>query len=158
MKLRIAQEQEQLISLETGKLAKEKGYNWKQSGCWIETDAPGKFILSEHGHITDNNKPGWRTISAPTQGLLQKWFRDVHQVYIDIMTDGTADPKFCYIIYKFIGNPRNLAEREWYWVGEEGLEGEDEDYNLYSDLYYTYEEALEEGLYKALTMIKDEDN
>ena len=61
-----------------------------------------------------------------------------------VRMDETAEPKYWYIVYKFIGNPNDLTEKEWYWdkgVRSEGLER-------------TYEASLEEGLIEALKLIK----
>lgn len=75
---------------------------------------------------------------------LQQWLREEHQIIIDIQTDCTSNPKYCYQINIFKGNPRDLAEMEWGWYFHK-----QEDWCL----YYTYEEALEAGLQEALTLI-----
>jgi len=70
---------------------------------------------------------------APTYAQAFSWFRDKHQLYHEIQIDQTTEPKFCFTIAKFIGNPKDLTEKEWYWD------------NIPNDdtwgLYITYEEA-----------------
>ena len=80
-----------------------------------------------------------------TQTSLQKWLREVHQIYVDIDIDQTTAPKFCYMICRFIGNPMNLAAEEWDW--ENHPNGEN------WHLHRKWEDALEEGLFKALKLI-----
>lgn len=87
---------------------------------------------------------GWRTCrnseipkhytSAPLKSQVLEWFRNVHQLFGEVHTDCTTEPKFCYAVNRFIGNPENLSEREWKW--EDGL---------YSVLYRTRELA-EDGV------------
>ena len=138
---------EQLISFETAKLAKEKGFS-------IICDYVYDIVADEvNPVITRNQQPSGnflsyfhdRFISTPTQSLLQKWLREVHQIYVQIETDQTTYPKFCYSIARFIGNPNNLSEKEWYW--------DKLPYNENWSLHRKYEEALEEGLQEALKMV-----
>lgn len=129
---------EKRVSLEVGKLAKEKGFN-------IETYSVD--------YMVDGNYPGERGACvscteyapAPTQSLLQKWLREVHQIYVDVDLDQTTYPKFCYMISRFIGNPTNLAAEEWDW--ENYPNGEN------WGLHRKWEDALEEGLFEALKLI-----
>lgn len=86
---------------------------------------------------------------APTQSTLQKWLREVHNVFITISTDCTSYPKFCYSIDRFIGNPNNLAEREWYWDSFSIKEWY---------LYKSYEEALEYALEEAMALLTKDKN
>lgn len=129
---------EQLISFETAKLAAEKGFN-------IET--------RNSDYMVDGNYPGkigacvscTTYVPCPNQTLLQKWLREVHQIYVDIDIDQTTAPKFCYMISRFIGNPMNLAAEEWDW--ENHPNGEN------WHLHRKWEDALEEGLFEALKLI-----
>lgn len=59
---------EQLISLETAKLAKEKGFDWKTEQSW-------SYIIGVDGkHFLNYNI--YKGYSAPTQAFLQKWLRE----------------------------------------------------------------------------------
>lgn len=129
---------EQYITIETAKLAAEKGFN-------IET--------RNSDYMVDGNYPGeigaciscTAYVPCPNQTLLQKWLREVHQIYVDIDIDQTTAPKFCYMISRFIGNPTNLAAEEWDW--ENHPNGEN------WHLHRKWEDALEEGLFEALKLI-----
>jgi hypothetical protein len=127
--------EEKLISLKTAKLAKEKGYNWKQSGCYLH---PPKFILSPHGHIQNHNKYKERSVySAPTQALLQKWLREKHNVYCEVhsFTDDKGNKKYESIVFS------ELFEDDW-----------SEDIN-FDDVFNTYEDALEDTFEPALNLL-----
>ena len=107
--------EEKYITFETAKLAKEKGFDFK-------------------GYV-----------GYCTQALLQKWLREVHQIYVDIDIDQTTAPKFCYMISRFIGNPTDLAAEEWGWQNlPNGVDW---------GLHRKWEDALEEGLFEALKLI-----
>jgi hypothetical protein len=74
-------------------------------------------------------------ISQPTYQQVFTWFRRRHNIFPEILTDCTAEPKFCYTYTRFFGNPNDLSSEEWGW--EEGIGGN-------SLLYRTFEEAEEE--------------
>lgn len=70
---------EQLISFETAKFAKQKGFDCDCNNIHVEN--------SEATYIQDAGKPypmGSKTYDAPTQSLLQKWLRDEKEVIIEI--------------------------------------------------------------------------
>ena len=64
---------EQLISFETAKLAKEKGY---KLDIWLNYIDP--------------------IINFPTQSLLQKWIKDVNKIHIEPIFQGWADLHHSY--------------------------------------------------------------
>lgn len=86
---------ERIISFETAKLAKEKGF---KIPCYRHYNKEGKLIEHslENGSSTDvefeveledlnenfNYYP--ERFNAPTQSLLQKWLREEHDVYLNI--------------------------------------------------------------------------
>jgi hypothetical protein len=82
--------------------------------------------------------------SAPTLEQAINWLMDKHQIFIDIETDCTSYPKFAYSVNKFVGNPKDLAEKEWYW-------GHPKPSNWF--LYRTRKEAIEEAIKFAITLI-----
>lgn len=153
--------QEELVSFETAVLAKEKGFVNGTKGCFIvykedninpkgdKGTKKGEFEYCKRFSLKNgelDSDEDYNYLERPTQSLLQKWLREVHQIYIQIETDQTTYPKFCYSISRFIGNPNNLSEKEWYW-----------DKLPYSEnwsLHRKYEEALEEGLQEALKLIE----
>jgi hypothetical protein len=124
---------EQLITFETAKLAKEKGFKIKQKkGYFSEVETP--------------TNSGYRTLPefgfAPTQSLLQKWIREAHdiQVYSQSYTvrGGKQGKRFGDYIY--VINPL---------YGEHVLMEDARD-----SKFQTYEGALEIGLQEALKLIK----
>ena len=114
---------EQLVSFDTAKLAKEKGfkvkdnylYKWynelKQVHQWmyLQTNEEVEFL-------------------APTQSLLQKWLREVHEILLWV-------------------EPITIDRWEFGINYPNGGFGDAKEYN-------TYEEALEIGLQEALKLIK----
>ena len=137
-----------LVSFTVAKLAKEKGFNtpciyyynkegelpdrYESSGSSTDTDVP---IYLEEFEENFNSK-GWVGdvfCSAPTQSLLAKWLREKHKLHITIFSSSQQSWMFR------ITKPHQKLE--------EGLYGED---------FYTYEEALEKGLYQALKLIPND--
>jgi len=125
-----------LISFETAKSAKEKGF----------TEGDHKTIYTELGNIMydeDGYSPEVYLL-APSQNLLQKWLREVHKYHItiNIKYDHSTESVSGFIIKIF--NLNQQFPYIWYC-----------DLHLLEDgLYQTYEEALEVGLQEALKLIK----
>lgn len=86
---------EQEISLQTAKLAKLKGFDWECRGYYYpngkfeNTYQEGFGRLNWNKDIFSINKFEVKGLaekySAPTQSLLQKWLRDVHNIHINIL-------------------------------------------------------------------------
>src|SRR5690554_273098 len=115
---------EELVTFQVAKLAKEKGFNIGCKEGWV------KHFISGNNYIIDDlgNK---HEIERPTQALLQKWLREVHEIHITIFSKSQES-----WMYRITKKGQSL---------EEGLYGED---------FNSYEEALEVGLFEALTLIK----
>jgi hypothetical protein len=131
------------INLETAKLAKEKGYDESCSSVFVD----GK--PKELGGIQRKNSTYQNQITRPIQSDLQKWLRDVHNIFVEVNTDCTSAPKFSFNIKQFVGNPNDLSEKEWDWI----FPVQNENWGLDR----TYEISLEAGLQEALKLIGDED-
>ena len=129
--------EEQLISFDTAKLAKEKGFNIPTISYY---NPKGRSEESE-GYMTERLEcSNWNDgqgsypthakdveCSAPTQSLLQKWLREVHNTDV-------------YCIPWIYENKRVYD----FFVNYEGE----------SRAYSSYEKALEVGLQEALKLIK----
>ena len=128
--------QEQLISFETAKLAKEKGFDIPQNKMYSFGSEMFSSILEIKFH--DGNKHecsiepyNWngkigvtstKYYSAPTQSLLQKWLREVHKKDV-----------YCWPCESQIDDSNTT------WTSGKSVG--------------TYEEALEVGLINALKSI-----
>ena len=118
---------EQLISFETAKLAKEKGFDIEVNQYFKEAFPEN---LMNHNVNCNFNKYIELCCSAPTQSLLQKWLREIfgYEVLLDI--DLNLDYFVC------------IKHRD------KGLLFESK------NTFKTYEEALEKGLQESLKLIK----
>lgn len=135
--------EEQLVSFETAKLAKAKGFNklcfyyYNKIGELIEPEENWSNTIVEFTvdltDLLDNyNNKYQENYSAPTQSLLQKWLREEYDIHIAV-TPFILNNKNRYYAILYYDDPENS--------------GNDEDFN-------TYEEALEEGLQEALKLLK----
>ena len=145
--------EEQLISFETAKLAKEKGYSNGSGTLYIQyhesyvydedPNHPESYkkneIRMEEYYTINNSKPYdisneyYTQYEAPTQSLLQKWFREIHHINCRVASNSLI----CHF-------PMN------------GILEEDGEQMCGPKLIIckTYEEALEMGLQEALKLIK----
>ena len=115
---------EQLISFNTAKLAKEKGFNLNESAK--VGFSPDGLELSESFWNYHCNEKG--SIARPTQSLLQKWLREVCKISV-----------LCHVWNGLLAH---------YCITS--VAGK---HNTQTRIYDTYEEALEEGLQKAIQLI-----
>ena len=118
---------EQLITFETAKLAKEKGFDVVSDELWVNnyTGLPWR-----KWKIDKNQGYHMSSYSAPTQSLLQKWLREEKEIGIVVQSDWCNG--------EFNGY-------EFHTEDEEGL--------TQGDTFETYEQALEAGLIEALKLI-----
>jgi len=130
---------EQLITFETAKLAKEKGFKfnedsedfYKYSGYYnYGRIGDGEWSLNT---VYDIETLHWGSelteiIDTPTQSLLQKWLREIHNIDVNVLPYNNI--KKYYEVYV------NLAVTTW-------------------SGYSTYEKALEIGLLEGLKLLED---
>lgn len=118
---------EQLITFNTAKSAKEKGYT-------VLIENIQMYGSQNIPQLEPYNETRWVLYKdyclAPTQSLLQKWLRDVHKIFVLILHDGKS---FYY----------QIQRPEW----------DNCITNFELNTVFTYEEALENGLLEALKMI-----
>jgi len=121
---------EQLITIETAKLAKEKGFDIPLRSQYYEK---GKITQD----ITDGQKlRGGNFYAVNTQSLLQKWLREKYSFEINIHSFETCG--------------------WWYYIGYIGNNASEIDSSEHEWWFADYEEALEEGLQEALKLISNE--
>ena len=135
---------EQLISFETAKLAKEKGFNIPTISYY---NPKGRSEESE-GYMTErlessnwnNGQGSYPThakdveCSAPTQSLLQKWLREVHDIHINIRTNTVSGGNYFFYLFQ------TRAPFYTLFVSEKNSDN--------------YEKALECALKESLKLIK----
>jgi len=117
--------EEKLITFEAAKLAKEKGFNWPTYDSYSKGNIKPNTLYNSYDFNNDKWFEG--RISAPSQSLLQKWLREIHNINVFVL-------------------PNRYDGKQWYYVV--GLEViSKEDTNM------SYEQALEKGLIEALKLI-----
>lgn len=123
---------EELIKYKTAVLARECGF-----------DEPVKHAYNLNGNLEEysglyNADILGSYLSAPTQSLLQRWLREVHGIHVNPFLSTN------WKVYSYSVLIPSLAQTSSKAVTTTGKD------------FKTYEEALEEGLLHALTMLKDE--
>lgn len=104
----------------------------------------------ESGKLADNlsylHHNHFGQVNAPTYQQAFHFFREKYNLFHEIQIDQTTYPKFCFKIVRFIGNPKDLTEKEWGW------EQIPNDANW--SLFRTYEEAELACLQKLIEIVK----
>jgi hypothetical protein len=137
MKKEIKDLKEDIVSFETAKLAKEKGFLFRgRTNDWLNTTLP----YHEDGTRNLNLCYKGETYGAPTQSLLQKWLREKHHIQVEV--------NYRKFSVKGSDGYFYMAGTTKYWTmdnyfGETLFKG-----------YDTYEQALEAGLRAGLNLIK----
>jgi hypothetical protein len=157
--------EEQLITFETAKLAKEKGFDVECLNFYGKEITLGEFELFQCENRCSEHKNSNNTISVsvPTQALLQKWLREEHKIEVTPMPmfrgkcnyDSFKRDGYTYEIMQI--NPcQFLTWSDFNTCAEdrdEEIKNEGELICLKPSVE-TYESALEEGLIEALKLIK----
>jgi hypothetical protein len=132
--------EDQLILFETAKLAKEKGLSYKDlssfEGSWLcyQLNYPKYKPNWFSGYFTGHDTQNFNTLLlAPTQSLLQKWLREVHNIHIIIVPPGILKIEKSYVSIHTINQTHTI------WFNP--------------DKWISYEESLEKGLLQALKLI-----
>lgn len=132
--------QEEYITLETAKLAKEKGFN--ELVDTLYKDGIFKFntshTLSKFPQSISNNGLSDKCFSAPTKYILERWLRERHNVNIAVY------PTMSY--YRNVETTKYAFTRFHKAVAK-----------FHSDITYeTHDEAFEAALQNALNYIEKE--
>ena len=150
---------EQLISFETAKLAKQKGFKemcfaafhknnrndgYFESGIISQSEYFRFPKMSNGDKIAVLQKDYIHTILRPTQSLLQKWIREVHNIEILI----NRIPPEAVLASK--NNGKNILNNYSYYVWSLNNNPRIANKGSFKN---TYEEALEVGLQEALKLI-----
>lgn len=123
--------QEDIIKFKTAKLAQEKGYIGN-SYSYYGYDTDGELYYNRRQYNDNINFRKTEKYAAPTQSLLQKWLREIHTLRVEVSCDAWGSLTYDYQITT--SDKRDHIES--------------------TDVFLTYEEALEEGLRVALDRIE----
>ena len=145
---------EQLISFETAKLAKEKGFDvpvdslysmYSNNNVIIDNDYLRKYNKFDKKEYikTKNWNLKKKFTSAPTQSLLQKWLREVYNISVNPIPNFKTNLNQYHLGIVFINKG----------VVDATIIKSDAAYKT-TVLFDSYEEALEKGLQEALKLIK----
>ena len=131
---------DELVTFETAKLAKDKGFNKILCKfCFVKGHLLHKKLFVKNLH-----REGQDFYVAPTQSLLQRWLREEHNISVDITTDAFTNDTDNTYVYQCV-----------VWEGVIDKEIMLSKVNLSHEFYEdTYEQALETGLFEALKLIK----
>ena len=129
---------EELVTLKTAKLAKEKGFN---TLCWdyINLEGEKESAMNFIGDTFDEKfifAEEFVDYFLPSQSVLAKWLREVHKIRVLPYQGVSGNFKVDIFTYPI---PNTVGKWERF-------------NNIQS--YNTFEQALEEGLFEALKLIK----
>lgn len=125
---------EELITLETAKLLKEKGFNEYCKDIIREDN--GRMMQSVFRTNKDLPKGAY---SRPTQSIAAKWIRETKNLYISIIRNACG---YGYDICK-ADNGTHITDGIFKGLND-------------GDQWDTYEEALEVGIQEALKLVEEE--
>ena len=139
--------QEELITFETAKLAKEKGFVNGTKGCFIvykedninpkgdKGTKKGEFEYCKRFSLKNgelDSDEDYKYLERPTQSLLQKWLREVYNIHL--------------MIEPFYNEQKVLV------YGFDLITERTEEETIVEKGFKNYEEALEKGLQEALKL------
>lgn len=145
--------EETIVNFKVAKLAKEKGFDLD---CFYAYAKDKELKLCTSSKVTNrpvkytanlirvlNNTDCPNSCLAPTQSLLQKWLREVHNIIV------TSKP------YRDDVSNETDEDIEFQTLWENEILDVKDSYNIFSDytFYHSYEEALEIALYQALLLL-----
>jgi hypothetical protein len=114
--------------------------------CFVWADIYTKENVYMYPTNENNMNQYDETVSIPLFQQAFRWFRDKYNIFPEIVTDCTTEPKFCYTYTRFFGNQNDLSSEEWGWENNIGQ---------YSLLYRIYEEAELACLEKLIKIVEE---
>lgn len=130
--------EEQLINLETAKLAHTKGLDLENCQC-IFPKYDGSEELTCPYFLAKRSTKEWYRI--PTQALLQRWLREVHELNVSLNYKPNIK-KWDFIVYDLKLNGMGYVKHyRKYYIEHPARK------------FDTYEQALEAGLFEALSQL-----
>jgi hypothetical protein len=132
---------EQLVSLKTARSAKKQGF--KERCHYFFNEGSGWKVQEDYMLRQD------KIIEAPSQSLLQKWLREEKNIVVEVNFNDSLFRRLHEAAHK-------KTSLNYHWTTFTNTSDPQFIYNkFYSDnTFETYEEALEEGLQRALKMVR----
>jgi hypothetical protein len=137
---------EEIVKYETAKLARKKGFKILVDDAYFMANDNGEITLG----LSNYDEPIYGEIKAPTQSLLQKWLREIHNIDVDVVRDSEVHYQ---------------DETRWIVKTSNWNDIRVKDFSIaqlkfpntshHTD-FKSYEEALERGLIEGLNFIDDE--
>ena len=133
--------EEQLVTFNTAKLAKNKGFTEITRDAYVSIG-----MLERDINLGNKYKKDYKFWTAPTQSFLQKWLRDIHKIEVQAV--------FNTGLYRKLRGASDLSVKKYRNNIIMSIDKDDmfEEFSD-NDNFDTYEDALEEGLKKALKLI-----
>jgi len=126
--------EEQKTTFDTAKLALKKGFVEQCRDGYLDEEFRESWDLYLSDHYVKRLK-SQNGFGLPTQTLLQKWLREVHNIIVVALPYTTSvdgvEPVYIWMIYKLVASTKENKP------------------------YKSYENALEEGLKEALNLLPD---
>lgn len=127
---------EQIVSFEVAKLLKKKGFNEFCALAYADEDLH-LMSLNTTNFFIDEIGVGY---SAPTQSISNKWLRERHEINVSVLR----------MTERYGGAVAKHNLLKYFWHIQIPNRPSMVDAGVY---YFTYEEAFEAGLKKALNLI-----
>jgi hypothetical protein len=139
--------EEDLITLNTANLAKEKGFPYYGGKSYYEGVVEFNNLLAKLPSGKLNSEV---CFPSPTQSLLQKWLREIHNIDVDVVRDSEVhyQDETRWIVK--VSNWNDIQVKEFSIAHLKFP-----NHSHHTD-FKSYEEALEKGLIEGLNFIDDE--
>lgn len=124
---------DKIINFETAKILYTKDFKELINGCYQNFESNDGKKIGDFLPMTNINNQFGELLSAPTQSLLQKWLREIHNIDISIFQTGLFNR--CWFF--------NIYSKESRFAAD-----------LTQDSGNNYEGALEKALVMGLNLIK----
>jgi len=129
--------EERQITYEVAKLARKKGFDEK---CIKEFNSSKDVVDCHYSFVKNSDIDYGCLCTSTTQSIMQKWLREVHNIHINPNPyRESIVPGDTEITGYYVGEIYNKEGKEIGYIGESN--------------FATYEDALERGLLKGLSLI-----
>lgn len=154
-------EHESYVSIETAKLLKKAGFDWKIYTGYIAYEGGHAFTTNfqtpynfngDTKDLFSNYGEHKEVLSKPTLDVAQRWFREVKKISVEVKTccwvnryqDGKYTISYIYEIFNIDTSILPIKEDKFIRYAIDCA------HNIE---FQTYEEALDEGLQRCLTLL-----